>query len=142
MKYQLKEGWEAEIKEVSFEDLQPLARLAKRERLSFKPTKKTNWFGIYIDGDLAGCGGVIWPRVDTARLKSDLLQPEWRGLGGYRILNRHRINFALDNGAQEITVITRHKHVFRSYGFTQIEGKGATHMHIFRPEAETLAATM
>lgn len=117
-----------------FEDLAPLARTAKRERLSFKPTQNTTWFGLYFDGDLGGCGALIWgDRAQTwMRLKSDLILPEWRGLGGYKVLNEERVRFAFSAGARHLQIITRNREMFLRQGWYQ-PGERASLLQLDRP---------
>lgn len=129
-----KADWKIESRIVEFEDLDVLRLPAKRERLSFKPTQRTTWFGLYFDKDLAGCGAVIWgDKAQTwARLKSDLILPEWRGLGGYHVLNTHRICHAFLAGAEYIQIITRHRDVFLKQGWYQV-GERASLLQLDRP---------
>lgn len=108
----------------TFEDLAPLSRLAKRERLSFKPTQNTTWFGLYVDDELIGCGAAIWgTKAQTwMRLKAGLILPEWRGLGGYRPLVFDRAQYAFEHGAEYVVTITRHPAVFEHWGWHLVEG--------------------
>jgi GNAT superfamily N-acetyltransferase len=117
-------GWEVTSRIVTFDDLLPLARIAKRERLSFKPTQNTVWFGLYFDGDLGGCGGAIWgDKAQTwMRLKSALILPEWRGTGGYGVLVRARTEYAFDHGASFVRTITRNPQVFERWEWSLVRG--------------------
>ena len=123
--------WQADVHPVSFDDLEPLTKLARKERLSFKATNNTQWFGAYIDGELVGCGGVIW--VDkartTARLKSALVLPEWRGVGVGRSLMERRVEWAIENSAVRMEVITAFPHFFDGIGWTHTDGKPEAHYH-------------
>lgn len=114
--------WRIGSRIVAFEDLAPLRLPAKRERLSFKPTQNTTWFGLYFDDELGGCGAVIWGNKARtwARLKSDLILPEWRGMGGYHVLNQHRQFFAFAAGAQYLQIITRHPETYRKLGWVRV----------------------
>lgn len=117
--------WDVEVRAVSFEDLAPLAKEAKRERLSFKPTLDTQWFGAYIGNELVGCAAAIWTTKEHKRLrfKSWLVLPEWRGTGAGRALNEERLRWAAEQDCKEIEVITRHPRIYRSLGFQPMAGK-------------------
>jgi N-acetylglutamate synthase-like GNAT family acetyltransferase len=130
-------GFSVEIRKVDFDDLDLVAREAKREGLSFKPTQKTDWFGVYLDDELIGCGGTIWPKAGVARLKSGLVLPEWRRLGIYHAINRYRIKRAFSEGAERVTVISRFPDAYRGYGFVHTEGKKPSHLHMTKEMAET-----
>lgn len=117
--------WKVDVREVEFEDLAALAKEAKKERLSFKPTKDTQWFGAYIGNELVGCAAVIWTTKDhkRVRFKSWLSLAEWRGTGVGRALNEARLEWTKNQGCKEIEVITRHPRIYRSLGFTPMVGK-------------------
>lgn len=126
--------WHIESRIVAFEDLDVLRLPAKRERLSFKPTQNTIWFGLYFDDELGGCGAVIWGnKAQTwARLKSDLILPEWRGMGGYHVLNQHRQVFAFNLGAEYLQIITRNREMFLKQGWYQV-GERKSLLQLDRP---------
>lgn len=117
-----------EVSVVEFGALDSLRRGALREGLSFKETKNTDWYGLFLDGELIGCGGLIWLRKDhsAARLKAAYILPEWRGQHLYSLLVRVRVADAFADGAAYVMTITRHPHIFRAWGWVPEEGKTKT----------------
>lgn len=103
-------------------------RAIKRERLSSRETKNTDWFILELDGEPIGCAGVIWLKGGAVRLKTDFILPEWRGQGYYEHLIDARLTHARDQGAQKAHINTRTPEVFLRRGWRQTEGKGPNHM--------------
>lgn len=111
---------EFEIREVTFEDLAPLHVQAKRDKnIAFKPTKNTQWFGLYLGSDLVAFGGVISVRNDfeVARIKSGFTDPVWRGCGYGKALVDHRIAWCQAKGTKIVETISARTQFWMDQGF-------------------------
>lgn len=93
---------------ISFEELArlPVGRAAKRDGLSFKPTKNTHWILIDLDGDQVGVGALI-EAGKKSRLKSVYIVPEWRRQGFFTWMALQVVLTARWRGYTEMEAIVR-----------------------------------
>lgn len=112
--------------EISFEDVKRLhiGYLAKRDGLSFKDTHNTQWWVVWLDQmEPVGLFGVIKVNPRRARLKSIFVAPEWRRFGMLDHIQETAVQWAADNGYEEIVAIVRpnSKAGLLKYGWDQTE---------------------
>lgn len=84
----------------------PVGRAAKRDGLSFKPTKNTHWVLVELDGEQVGVGALI-EAGKKSRLKSVYIIPEWRRQGFFTWMALHIVGMARELGYGEMEAIVR-----------------------------------
>lgn len=110
----------------SFEELaeMPVGKAAKRDGLSFKPTRNTHWVLIDLDGDQVGVGALI-EAGKKSRLKSVYIVPEWRRQGFFTWMALHIATMARERNYHLMEAIVRpaSKAALLGSGWTEDEAK-------------------
>ncbi|MBQ4849902.1 GNAT family N-acetyltransferase [Pseudoalteromonas sp. MMG012] len=97
--------------------------------------------GIYIEGELAACGAVIFKQEENAKygeFKRIYVKPQFRGLGLSKRILSHLISLVTERGLNKIMLETGVKQyeaiaLYRYFGFYERDSYGA-----YKPDPESM----
>jgi N-acetylglutamate synthase-like GNAT family acetyltransferase len=65
------------IKECDYENIKPLIKLGKKERVTFENPEGCVWFSAEFDGKVIGCCALVF-KGSKVRFKSNFVHPNYR----------------------------------------------------------------
>ena len=100
-------------------------------KIGFRNTANTVWFiSVSPKNNFAGMAAVFFVTPEKARIKSVYVRPDFRGRGLGLWLTDYVTEWAVDNGAEEITVLAKVPDFYKKLGWqvSSIRSNGGAKM--------------
>ena len=98
--YSLETFWNMhQLRDIPYSAIEPYVEAAESEGLIFR--KRTEYQGLYVDGELVGFAGILW-QGEKATFKSSYILPAERRKGYHELIEDYRYMLAKRRGVKAI----------------------------------------